>query len=150
MPTRPHVPFFEDLSKLGCKTINMCNPDSRLLDAPGARTSEIIVFKMPLTKLSKVTLSECPGQYISWILLCIEESSAETLDLRFSDDILLQINEFPLSNLRSHDGPSVSRRFQRALNAIYIFQSSICEHGNQYHGSREEGDLGDRTIQRCH
>ncbi len=62
MHTGPHVAFFEDLSRLGCKTINVSNTDPSLLDAPRARTpSGIIVFEMQVTKLSKVTLSECPG-----------------------------------------------------------------------------------------
>ncbi|PBK84757.1 hypothetical protein ARMGADRAFT_604424 [Armillaria gallica] len=52
-----------------------------------------------------------------------------------------------LSHLRSHSTRSVSPQFQHFFNAIYTFQSSICEHGNQYHGSWEEGGP---TTQRCH
>ncbi|PBK66272.1 hypothetical protein ARMSODRAFT_356252 [Armillaria solidipes] len=102
VPTETHVAFFEDLSKLGCMTIDMAKRDPWFVDAPRARTSEIVVFDPPvLTKLSKVTLSECPEQYIAWMLRCIEESPIETLDLRsLSDDVLLKINEFSLSNLQ--------------------------------------------------
>ncbi|SJL10279.1 uncharacterized protein ARMOST_13663 [Armillaria ostoyae] len=98
VPTRLQVAFFEDLKKLVCKTINMYNPDPWLLDALRARTSEIIVFDLPvLTELSKVTLSECPGQFIAWMLRCIEESPVAI--------VLLQINEFSLN--RSHSARSV-------------------------------------------
>ncbi|PBK82358.1 hypothetical protein ARMGADRAFT_735487 [Armillaria gallica] len=102
VPTEAHAAFFEDLSKLGCKTINMDISNRRSYDAPRARTGVIIVFDPPvLTKLSKITLSECPEQYMAWMLQCIEESPIETLDLRsLSDDVLLKINEFPFSNLQ--------------------------------------------------
>ncbi len=63
-----HAAFFEDLGKLGCKTINMNNLIQRFYDVPMARTSMIVVFDLPvLTKLSKVTLSECPEQHMVWM-----------------------------------------------------------------------------------
>ncbi|PBK66274.1 hypothetical protein ARMSODRAFT_960218 [Armillaria solidipes] len=103
VPTRTHITFFEDLSKLGCKSINMYNPHPWLLDVPRATTSEIIPFdSLILTKLSKVTLSESLRQHIAWTLRSIEESPVETLDLgSISDDVLLKISEFPLGNLRN-------------------------------------------------
>ncbi len=103
VPTETHAAFFEDLGKLGCKTIDMDNLIQRFHDVPTAETSVIVVFDPPvLTKLSKVTLSECPEQYMAWMLQCIEESPIETLDLRsLSDDVLLKINEFSFSNLQS-------------------------------------------------
>ncbi len=79
VPTEAHAAFFEDLSKLGCKTINMDISNRRFYDAPRARTSVIVVFDPPvLTKLSKITVSECPEQYMAWMLQCIEESRPVT------------------------------------------------------------------------
>ncbi|KAK0236465.1 hypothetical protein EDD85DRAFT_1024760 [Armillaria nabsnona] len=50
----------------------------------------------------KVTLFECPGQYLAWTLRSIEESPVETLNLgSISDDVLLKFNEFPLGNLQN-------------------------------------------------
>ncbi len=68
VPTETHAAFFEDLGTLGCKTIDMDNLIQRFYDVPTARTSVIVVFDPSvLTKLSKVTLSECPEQYTFWM-----------------------------------------------------------------------------------
>ncbi|KAK0469227.1 uncharacterized protein EV420DRAFT_1493156 [Desarmillaria tabescens] len=99
LPTKQHVAFFHDLSKLKCKTMNTHSSPISAFVRPGGN----ITFDPPvLTKLLNVTLSKRPEQYIVWMLNSIKESPVKTLNLNsLSDDVLLKINEFSLSKLRN-------------------------------------------------
>ncbi|KAK0221022.1 hypothetical protein EDD85DRAFT_270217 [Armillaria nabsnona] len=100
LPTKKHVAFFKDLSKLRCTTI-----DTRTgsFATTGTGVHAHIRFSPPcLTQLSTVTLTECPAQYMAWMLRSMKESPVSVLTLYcLSDDTLLKITEITLSGLQT-------------------------------------------------
>ncbi|KAK0451720.1 hypothetical protein EV421DRAFT_2031460 [Armillaria borealis] len=101
LPTKKHVAFLKDLSKLRCTAI-----DTQAW-GPGATTRTgvpaHIRFGPPcLTQLSTVTLTERPVQYMAWMLRSMKESPVRVLTLYcLSDDTLLKITETTLSSLQT-------------------------------------------------
>ncbi|KAK0484785.1 hypothetical protein IW261DRAFT_1604995 [Armillaria novae-zelandiae] len=99
LPTKRHIAFFKDLSKLKCTTI-----DTRLSSLFATTETGVPAhrrFCPPcLTQLSTVTLTHCPAQYMAWMLRSIKESPVEVLTLHhLSDDTLLKITKTVLSSL---------------------------------------------------
>ncbi|KAK0221047.1 hypothetical protein EDD85DRAFT_271157 [Armillaria nabsnona] len=100
-PMKKHVAFFKDLSKLRCTKINTYTSGSGAATRTGGPAH--IRFSPPcLTQLSTVTLTECPAQYMAWMLQSMEESPVRVLTLSsLSDDTILKITKITLSSLQT-------------------------------------------------
>lgn len=106
LPTKRHVAFFENLSKLRCTTLRCTTIDTHLSGRFATTKTSLharIRFNPPcLTQLSTVTLTECPALYMAWMLRSMKESPVGELTLhRLSDGTLLKITETVLSTLQT-------------------------------------------------
>ncbi len=101
LPMKKHVAFFKDLSKLRCTKINTHTSGSGANTRTGGPAH--IRFGPPcLTQLSTVILTECPAQYMAWMLQSMEESPVRVLTLSsLSDETILKITKITLSGLQT-------------------------------------------------